>query len=627
MKNVNKSFLTFIILFSLLFCNGGMTTYASQMSHRIGPMISPLDEVSGKTETKPSVQEDEPETWTVQQTVDEFGDVTDDSTTVVSAVVSGDFSNTATSGSDLTVMVYMNYGGDGTERYFYSNGQIYKETVVGNYPYFSFRLLEYNDIKATYTSYDDISIKTKIGDTIYEFNEVTSSAPNGDLTICDTWETTYNALYSGEDVRCIVYIGSSKYNFTLPADNFANKVKEAGLLTESVYLAETDDETLYNQAVDLIKNGQYVEATDILYTIKEYKDSSDLILIAALAEGYYNYNNDLWRPLFLISENTALADDELRNTLLGEWYELRYRNERYNEDGSYLYTSDGWQRLKDWGWSWSVEGDTLSIDYNSYVDTSYDEKRIDKYNVYPFKENAFVFYCTSSRNGSGYSLKFHNGPFSSEAHADLLAEIAATEAEKEKQKFLRLAVDYFDRDDYFLRHISEYAPLTGDQIKEVIVGKWKTKGSTKLGEVEYLADGKVAGSDSTWGVDGDSFVYYGKKETSRFTVYCVENVLVLLGEDGYPYFRWGEEGTKIMPDEIAKRQDQADTPQPIVYSDADTVWKVQEALNKAGYDCGAPDGDAGPNTHAAMNRYQQDHGLPITDDITDQLLSSLGIDQ
>ena len=49
-------------------------------------------------------------------------------------------------------------------------------------------------------------------------------------------------------------------------------------------------------------------------------------------------------------------------------------------------------------------------------------------------------------------------------------------------------------------------------------------------------------------------------------------------------FRWGEKGTKIVPDEIAKKPEQPDTPQPVVYTDADTVWKVQDALNKAGYE-------------------------------------------
>lgn len=56
------------------------------------------------------------------------------------------------------------------------------------------------------------------------------------------------------------------------------------------------------------------------------------------------------------------------------------------------------------------------------------------------------------------------------------------------------------------------------------------------------------------------------------------------------------------------------------YTDAETVKKVQEALNAAGYDCGAPDGIAGQ-----IEKYQADKGLTVTGTITDEVLASLGI--
>lgn len=61
------------------------------------------------------------------------------------------------------------------------------------------------------------------------------------------------------------------------------------------------------------------------------------------------------------------------------------------------------------------------------------------------------------------------------------------------------------------------------------------------------------------------------------------------------------------------------------YSDADTVRKVQEALNAAGYDCGTPDGVAGSGTRAAIEKYQTDKALTVTGAITDELLGALGI--
>lgn len=65
---------------------------------------------------------------------------------------------------------------------------------------------------------------------------------------------------------------------------------------------------------------------------------------------------------------------------------------------------------------------------------------------------------------------------------------------------------------------------------------------------------------------------------------------------------------------------------PIVtYTDADTVKRVQEALNAAGYDCGTPDGSAGNMTVGQIQKYQTDKGLNVTGTITDELLESLGI--
>lgn len=61
------------------------------------------------------------------------------------------------------------------------------------------------------------------------------------------------------------------------------------------------------------------------------------------------------------------------------------------------------------------------------------------------------------------------------------------------------------------------------------------------------------------------------------------------------------------------------------YTDKDTVKKVQQALNDAGYDCGTPDGAAGKKTKAAITSYQTDKGLTVTGVIDDELLVALGL--
>lgn len=65
--------------------------------------------------------------------------------------------------------------------------------------------------------------------------------------------------------------------------------------------------------------------------------------------------------------------------------------------------------------------------------------------------------------------------------------------------------------------------------------------------------------------------------------------------------------------------------EPVVYTDQETIRKVQVALNEAGYECGTPDGIAGAKTYEALNAYQEANGLPVTNDITDSLLQKMNL--
>lgn len=52
---------------------------------------------------------------------------------------------------------------------------------------------------------------------------------------------------------------------------------------------------------------------------------------------------------------------------------------------------------------------------------------------------------------------------------------------------------------------------------------------------------------------------------------------------------------------------------------------VQEALARLGYYQGPIDGRIGPQTQAAIARYQQDHGMPVSSTILPALLQALGL--
>ena len=61
----------------------------------------------------------------------------------------------------------------------------------------------------------------------------------------------------------------------------------------------------------------------------------------------------------------------------------------------------------------------------------------------------------------------------------------------------------------------------------------------------------------------------------------------------------------------------------IDFESAETIKRLQEALNEAGYDCGVADGIAGKKTKGAISRFRADQGLPEGDTIDAELIKSV----
>jgi photosystem II stability/assembly factor-like uncharacterized protein len=57
----------------------------------------------------------------------------------------------------------------------------------------------------------------------------------------------------------------------------------------------------------------------------------------------------------------------------------------------------------------------------------------------------------------------------------------------------------------------------------------------------------------------------------------------------------------------------------------DTIRRAQEALGRAGYEIGTPDGQLGPRTIAAIKRFQTDHYLPVSGQLDGMTLAALSV--
>ena len=403
MKKIVSLTLALVLCLSLCAC-GGKT-----------PVVSEPEETEASTTST--------NLWSVQKMVDEFGDVIEGSMSVIQTPIYGDFSNTATSSSELTGYVFM--------------------YMMDGYPTFSIRLFEYGDHQATYTSNDTLALKIKIRNTISEFHPVLENPPNGDLMVYDSTETLYTALYNGTDAHCIVEIGNSKYNFTLYSDNFADICNETGYITQTLYFSKTDNEVLYNEAKNFIAEGNYSEAIEFLEYLDDYADSKELLLevlyneaknfkaegnyseaiefleylddyadskellLEIACDAYYYYKpsdssldiKNTWKQFFDKETAVPLTDEEIKEIIIGDWRTADGDTySTYTETGGFIYTQGGVANEK--ANKWFVENGRLVIDYEYFTSEC---------TIYPFYKNVYVF-CTHQSSSNVYELHFHNGP-------------------------------------------------------------------------------------------------------------------------------------------------------------------------------------------------------------------------
>lgn len=187
MKKALSLILALVICLSLCACGGN------------------ADEAQPQTTTAVATQATTPvveNQWDVTPLLDDFGDPT--GIYYACCTVDGTFSNTATTDSPLTVVVY----------------EYVKTQKEGYDPAYMFKLLEYSDQLATHSSGDKKVLKIKVDGKTHQVT-LHAESPNGYLTILTSDYEFTNilgpALSKGQDVPCILEIGNSTYKFTIVA--------------------------------------------------------------------------------------------------------------------------------------------------------------------------------------------------------------------------------------------------------------------------------------------------------------------------------------------------------------------------------------------------------------------------
>lgn len=405
--NIFKSLFSTILI--------GTVAFSSVFTLNVGKAYAEADTAG--------LEDDSIGSWENTEVVDEFGDATGES--AIRSVVSGTFSNTATAESDLTVVTFITMGVPAYSSDFISdNATLISNTLT--YPTSAynvqFRLLEYDKTPATHLKSDNMILKTKVGEDIEEYTLI-GNEDNSDLLVNPVimgktgfernGELLLKDLYEGNDVRCIVEIGSSKYKFTLEAENFQKIIDENNL--EKPLDAEGQEQRFKDQkaAAHLEKAESVIKSkTDFIAAYVNHTDADN-----NYESGYYYFNGHADEFKDLTGEElSAIFPCRFRYYLVnpvlagtpgaGELYEYDAEGNTkllgsYGLDDSYRTREEinpNWPEING---SWRIENGEL-------IRTVTSTKAENKYKVKSLDHDGYYLLCGASGNGPAMMIVLYD---------------------------------------------------------------------------------------------------------------------------------------------------------------------------------------------------------------------------
>ena len=405
--NIFKSLFSTILI--------GTVAFSSVFTLNVGKAYAEADTAG--------LEDDSIGSWENTEVVDEFGDATGES--AIRSVVSGTFSNTATAESDLTVVAFITMGVPAYSSDFISdNATLISNTLT--YPTSAynvqFRLLEYDKTPATHLKSDNMILKTKVGEDVEEYILI-GNEDNSDLLVNPVimgktgfernGELLLKDLYEGNDVRCIVEIGSSKYKFTLEAENFQKIIDENNL--EKPLDAEGQEQRFKDQkaAAHLEKAESVIKSkTDFIAAYVNHTDADN-----NYESGYYYFNGHADEFKDLTGEElSAIFPCRFRYYLVnpvlagtpgaGELYEYDAEGNTkllgsYGLDDSYRTREEinpNWPEING---SWRIENGEL-------IRTVTSTKAENKYKVKSLDQDGYYLLGGASGNGPAMMIVLYN---------------------------------------------------------------------------------------------------------------------------------------------------------------------------------------------------------------------------
>ena len=405
--NIFKSLFSTILI--------GTVAFSSVFTLNVGKAYAEADTAG--------LEDDSIGSWENTEVVDEFGDATGES--AIRSVVSGTFSNTATATSDLTVMAFITMGVPAYSSDFISdNATLISNTLT--YPTSAynvqFRLLEYDKTPATHLKSDNMILKTKVGEDVEEYTLI-GNEDNSDLLVNPVimgetgfernGELLLKDLYEGNDVRCIVEIGSSKYKFALESGNFQKIIDENNL--EKPLDVEGQEQRFKDQKADahLEKAESVIKSkTDFIAAYVNHTDADN-----NYESGYYYFNGHADEFEDLTEEElSAIFPCRFRYYLVnpvlvgtpgaGELYE-------YDAEGNTKFLGsygldDSYRTREEINPNWPEIDGTWRIENGELIRTVTSTKAENKYKVKSLDHDGYYLLCGASGNGPAMMIVLYD---------------------------------------------------------------------------------------------------------------------------------------------------------------------------------------------------------------------------
>ena len=318
--------------------------------------------------------------WSVETSVDEFGDVTEESYSYIVSSFEGTFSNSTTSDGELVGKIGFTFN------------------RLGHY-YVSFDLLENGDTKATYSDYDNCVLKVKVDDDVYTY-ALSGEAPNGSLMLGSelfdySGDELFNLLYGGADLRCIIDIGSSSYTFTIESNNFNKLCAEQGLSNAPAEMTVSEATAIFVSDIGLHSSEAYNVLNSHLNTMQRLTSETMLDEIkgkyVGIMAGRWTPYPDEKNPKYLYAWMYAyeFSDEGFRNhaEYLVEYGNKNYKHRHYNPYQKSLL-------------------DTLETHNDLLIMTNDEYNTSSTYSLYKLTDNIYVMAYVDKDTGESSAIAY-----------------------------------------------------------------------------------------------------------------------------------------------------------------------------------------------------------------------------